>query len=505
MSNANLYALFETRFPKDRSSTFLETPEGDRWTYADLERMTGAYAAQLSEAGVRPGDRVAAQVEKSPQALFLYLACLRGGFIYLPLNTAYPERELSYFLSDAEPSVVVCRPESADAVARLAREHHVGNVLTLDERGEGTLKGDSGSGGVFPVAEVGPDHIAAILYTSGTTGRPKGAMLSHLNLSSNAEVLHKTWRFQPGDVLLHALPLFHTHGLFVACNTTLLNGSSMLFCSRFDVDTVKRLLPRAKVFMGVPTFYVRLLNDPGFGREHCKNMRLFISGSAPLLEQTFQEFRERTGHTILERYGMTECGMSTSNPVDGKRKAGTVGLPLEGVTLRVVDDAGKPVSSGEVGHIQFIGPNVFKGYWRNPEKTAEEFTDDGYFRSGDLGSLDEDGYVSISGRDKDLIISGGYNVYPKEVEMCIDELDEVAESAVIGLPHADFGEQVTAVVVPKVKGARLDGDRIMDALKSKLAGYKVPKQVFVVDSLPRNAMGKVQKNVLRERFSKEDQ
>ena len=502
MSNANLYALFEKHFPADREKDFIETPSGSKWSYADLDRFSGAYAAQLSGLGVRQGDRVAVQVEKSPHALFLYLACLRAGFIYLPLNTAYPERELAYFLSDAEPSAVVCRPGDADAMNRLAGEHGVSQVLTLDENGDGTLRGDDSAGAGFSTTVVAADDIAAILYTSGTTGRPKGAMLSHSNLSSNAEVLHRTWQFRSDDVLLHALPLFHTHGLFVACNTTLLNGTTMLFCNRFDVETVKRLLPRATVFMGVPTFYVRLLGDPDFGREHCKNIRLFVSGSAPLLEQTFHEFAKRTGHTILERYGMTECGMSTSNPFDGARKPGTVGLPLDGVELRVVDNSGKPLPPGEVGQIQFIGPNVFKGYWRNPEKTAEEFTSDGFFRSGDLGSVDADGYVSISGRDKDLIISGGYNVYPKEVELCVDELEGVAESAVIGLPHEDFGEQVTAVVVAQSDTARMDENKLIDALKNTLAGYKVPKQVFYVDALPRNAMGKVQKNLLREKFSK---
>jgi len=499
-ANANLYALFRDRFVARRGETALETPDGNTTTFRELDDAAARAAAALSAAGATPGDRVAVQVDKSPEALTLYLGCLRGGFVYLPLNTAYPEPELDYFIGDAEPAVVVCRPQSEAMVERLARAHGVAQVYTLDADGSGSLAlAQQTVTAQGQVVARGADDLAAILYTSGTTGHPKGAMLTHGNLYSNAEVLHRTWGFREGDVLLHALPLFHTHGLFVACNTSLLNASPMLFCPRFDVDTVKRLLPRATVFMGVPTFYVRLLADPEFGREHCANMRLFVSGSAPLLVQTFEEFRERTGHTILERYGMTECGMSTSNPLHGERRAGTVGLPLDGVSLRVVDDDARVLGPAEVGQIQFTGPNVFKGYWRNPEKTAEDFTQDGYFRSGDLGSVSEDGYVTISGRSKDLIISGGYNVYPKEVELCIDDLDGVTESAVIGLPHADFGEQVAAVVVAD-GSAPVAAEQVIVALKDKLAGYKVPKQVFVVDELPRNAMGKVQKNLLRDRF-----
>ncbi len=499
--NANLYAVLREAFQSRRSAAALETPDGGVITFRELDDGAARVAGALLAGGASPGDRVAVQVDKSPEALLLYLGCLRGGFVYLPLNTAYPERELDYFIGDAEPAVVVCRPESEAMVGRIAKARGVRTVYTLDGAGEGSLI--TAMMTVTALARVEPcagDDLAAILYTSGTTGRPKGAMLTHDNLSSNARVLHATWGFRDGDVLLHALPLFHTHGLFVACNTSLLNGSLMLFCPRFDVDTVKRLLPRATVFMGVPTFYVRLLADPDFGREHARNMRLFVSGSAPLLTQTFEEFRERTGHTILERYGMTECGMSTSNPLDGERRAGTVGRPLDGVKLRVVDDHDRPVKPGQVGNIQFIGPNVFKGYWRNPEKTAEEFTADGFFRSGDLGSLSDDGYVTISGRGKDLIISGGYNVYPKEVELCLDEIEGIAESAVIGVPHADFGEAVTAVVVPAMSAAAPDEAAVIAALKDKLAGYKVPKRVHFVDELPRNAMGKVQKNVLRDRF-----
>jgi malonyl-CoA/methylmalonyl-CoA synthetase len=497
--NANLYAILQHGFGRNMDALAVETPTGAQLSFAQLDQAAGRYASALSAAGARPGDRVAVQVEKSPEALVLYLASLRGGFVYLPLNTAYPEAELDYFLGDAEPAVVVCRADSLSMLERLGRQHGVKRVFTLGSEGDGTLPAAASDADELAVVLRSEGDPAAILYTSGTTGRPKGAVLTHRNLSSNARVLHDYWGFQPGDVLLHALPMFHTHGLFVACNTSLLNGTPMLFCPRFDVAEVMRLLPRATVFMGVPTFYVRLLADPGFDAALCAGMRVFVSGSAPLLAQTFDEFRERTGHTILERYGMTECGMSTSNPLHGERRAGTVGFPLPGVSLRVVDEQGREVPPGEIGSIEFTGPHVFTGYWRNPEKTAEEFTADGFFRSGDLGSVDERGYVSISGRGKDLIITGGYNVYPKEVERCLDDEPTVLESAVIGLAHADFGEQVTAVVVP-AQGEHPDEAALIESLKARLASYKVPKQVFVVDELPRNAMGKVQKNVLRERY-----
>ena len=503
MTNANLHARLEAHFPADRSATCLETPDGAVWTYADVEATSARYANLMRERGVTPGDRVAVQVEKSPRALILYLACLRAGAAYLPLNPAYPERELDYFLGDAQPRLVVARPESLDAIAGLCKRHHAGEPLTLGTDDDGTLvEASRAMPDRFDTAERGPGDLAALLYTSGTTGKPKGAMLSHANLFSNAQVLHEAWGFREGDVLLHMLPIYHTHGLFVACHTALLNGSPMIFCPRFDAAEACRLLPRATVFMGVPTFYVRLLAQAGFGAGRCENVRLFVSGSAPLLEQTFDEFRERTGHTILERYGMTECGMSTSNPLDGERRAGTVGLPLPGVDLRVAGDDGAPVAPGEVGEIEFKGPNVFSGYWRMPEKTAEEFTADGWFRSGDLGRIDEDGYVAIVGRGKDLVISGGLNVYPKEVELLIDKLDGVMESAVIGLPHADFGEQVTAVVVREQDADGPTEQSVIDALKADLAGFKVPKQVFFVDELPRNSMGKVQKSTLRERFGR---
>ncbi len=498
-ANANLYALLRRRFAGRLDTPAIETPDGKQLTYADVERESARFANRLLALGARAGDRVAVQVDKSPEALCLYLGCLRAGLIYLPLNTGYPERELEHFFSDAEPRVVVCRPKDVDMVGGLARRCGVASTVTLGEAGDGSLVEASQADDRFETVVCGGDDIAAILYTSGTTGKPKGAALSHDNLGSNAVTLHQVWGFCASDVLLHALPLFHTHGLFVACHCSLLNATPMLLLPRFDAAEVMRLMPRASVFMGVPTFYTRLLAMPEFGREQCGHMRLFVSGSAPLLEQTHREFVERTGHTILERYGMTECGMSTSNPLDGERKAGTVGLPLPGVSLRIVDDEGKAVATGEIGQIEFKGPNVFRGYWRNPDKTAEDFTDDGFFRSGDLGKLDEDGYVSIVGRDKDLIISGGYNVYPKEVELCIDELDGVSESAVIGVPDADFGERVTAVVV--AQSETLSEEAIISALRPVLAGYKIPKRIFFLEELPRNAMGKVQKNVLRERFT----
>jgi len=503
MNDANVYTLLEAHFPPDRSTACLETPDGAVWTWADVEATSARYAGLMRERGVEAGDRVAVQVEKSPRALVLYLACLRAGAVYLPLNPAYPERELDYFLGDAEPRMVVARPEHLNAVAGLCGRHGIGEPLTLGTHEDGTLVEASRSmPDTFDTVERHPGDLAALLYTSGTTGKPKGAMLTHANLFSNAQVLHEAWGFRARDVLLHMLPIFHTHGLFVACHTSLLNGSPMIFCPRFDAAEACRLLPRATVFMGVPTYYVRLLGEAGFGTEQCSNVRLFVSGSAPLLEQTFEEFRERTGHTILERYGMTECGMSTSNPLDGERRAGTVGLPLPGVDLRVAGDDGAPAGPGEVGGIEFKGPNVFSGYWRMPEKTAEEFTADGYFRSGDLGWISEDGYIAIVGRGKDLVISGGLNVYPKEVELLIDKLDGVMESAVIGLPHPDFGEQVTAVVVREAGATGPTEQSVIGTLKADLAGFKVPKQVFFADELPRNSMGKVQKSVLRERLAR---
>jgi malonyl-CoA/methylmalonyl-CoA synthetase len=500
--NANLYALFAARFPQDRSALFLEADNGERYRYVDLERETARLASYLTGLGVARGERVAVQVEKSPQALFLYLACLRAGLVYLPLNSAYQEGEVTYFLENAEPKVVVARPKSLRWLRPIADRLGIEQVFSLDENGQGTLMdGAATAANGFATVENTPDDLAAILYTSGTTGRSKGAMITHRNLSSNALVLHRFWGFKPQDVLLHTLPLFHVHGLFVACHCVLLNGSSMIFHRKFDAKAVLRDLPRATVFMGVPTYYSRLLGEAGFNREACRHVRLFISGSAPLLPETFSEFQQRTGHTILERYGMTETGMLTSNPLDGARIGGTVGVALPGVSVRVVDDDNRELRAGEVGHIQVKGENVLSGYWRMPEKNKEEFTSDGYFKTGDMGKADVKGYFSIVGRSKDLVICGGYNVYPKEIELLIDELPDVAESAVIGLPHPDFGEAVVAVIVTKKGGNALTEESVIASLKQRLANFKVPKRVYFVDDLPRNAMGKVQKNELRKRYA----
>lgn len=498
----NLYNLFRERFPESLTRPFIETPAGGRYSYSDLERESARYARFLTGLGLQPGDRVAVQIEKSPAAVFLYLGCLRAGLIYLPLNPAYRAAEIEYYLDDAEPGAVVCRPSDLSGMRELAAPRGLKHVYTLDADGQGTLTGESRSlGDEFDTCRVSPDDTAVLLYTSGTTGRPKGAMITHGNLAANALALHQVWGWRPDDVLLHALPLFHIHGLFVACHCVLLNGTKMILLPKFDVPAIMRLLPKATVFMGVPTFYTRLLAEPTFNRDVCSHMRLFISGSAPLLPQTFDEFRQRTGHTILERYGMTETGMNTSNPLDGPRHPGTVGKPLPGVSVRIVNDRDQPLPAGEVGQLQVKGDNVFKGYWRRPEKTAEDFTADGYFRTGDLARLDNDGYVSIVGRAKDLIITGGLNVYPKEIETCIEKLDGVVESAVIGAPHPDFGEAVVAVVVRAPGREDVTEAGLLTALKRLIAGYKVPKRVFFVPELPRNTMGKVQKNLLRERYT----
>jgi len=505
--NANLYDLFHSRFPENRASCCIETGCGRQYSWDDMDRASARIANLLASLDLPADARVAVQVEKSPEAVMLYLATLRAGLIYLPLNTAYRASEIEYFLQDAAPSVVVCSPGNLDWVQPLARQAGTMHVFTLDELRNGRNSGsllDSAAGCAdhFDTVSRDADQLAAILYTSGTTGRSKGAMLSHGNLASNALVLRDYWRWQADDVLLHALPLFHIHGLFVACNGALVNGSKMIFLPRFDSAEVVRQLPRATVFMGVPTYYTRLLDDAAFDRAASANIRLFISGSAPLLPATFDAFRERTGHTILERYGMSETAMLSSNPYDGTRIPGSVGMPLPGVAIRTVGKDGQACSVDEIGDIQVRGLNVFKGYWRMPEKTAEEFTADGYFKTGDVGRFDANGYLWIVGRSKDLIISGGYNVYPKEVEAVIDAMDGVLESAVIGVPHADFGEAVVAVVVPDpASNAVLDEDGIIASLKQTIANFKVPKQVHVIDELPRNAMGKVQKNLLRSRFA----
>ncbi|MDH5359709.1 MAG: malonyl-CoA synthase [Gammaproteobacteria bacterium] len=499
---SNIYSIFADHFPANQSRDFLETVDGEHYSYAQLEQYSAQLASLLTgPMQLQKGDRVAVQVEKSPQVLFLYLACLRAGLIYLPLNTAYTESELAYFVENAEPSLVVCRPGSEALFARIAETTPIAHIRSLDEQGQGDLILEAAKQPAeFTTVSCEDTDIAVILYTSGTTGRPKGAMISHGALAANGLSLVNYWGWSESDVLLHALPIFHIHGLFVACHTVLLSGSKMLFIPKFDADQMIELLPRATAMMGVPTFYTRLLLNKNFTRDVCSNMRLFISGSAPLLEQTFYDFRERSGHTILERYGMTETGMNTSNPLDDERLPGTVGFPLPGVDARIVDDAGKAVANGEVGNLQVRGANVFAGYWRMPEKTAEEFTEDGYFKTGDMAKMNEQGYISIVGRDKDMVITGGFNVYPKEIELVIDELPGVLESAVIGLPHPDFGEAVSAVVVAKDPSKLLSEAEMIQSLKKELAGFKVPKRIFIVEALPRNTMGKVQKNLLREQY-----
>ena len=462
--------------------------------------MSARYAGALRSLDVTQGDRVLVQVDKSPHALLLYLATLRIGAIFVPLNTAYTPTEVAYFLGDARPRLFVARPETEDDLCQIA--HDAGaTLLTFDTEGEGSLADAmTNAEPVEEIASTDANDIASIIYTSGTTGRSKGAMLSHDNLASNALTLIDLWGFREADVLLHALPIYHVHGLFVAVHCAMLCGISMRFLERFDPDEVMRQLPAITVMMGVPTFYTRLLQTSDFNQGNCERVRLFISGSAPLLEQTWQAFFGQTGQRILERYGMSEAIMIASNPLEGERVPGTVGYALPNVTIRICDNQNQPVAAGETGVLQMQGPNVFKGYWQMPEKTAREFTDDGFFISGDMAKMDEHGRIHIVGREKDLVISGGLNIYPKEIEEAIDALDGVSETAIIGVPHADLGEGLVAVICPKA-GFEIKPEAMITTLKSRLAGFKVPRKIFTVDRLPRNAMGKVQKNVLREQFA----
>jgi malonyl-CoA/methylmalonyl-CoA synthetase len=498
--NANLFSrLFDDLDNPARLA--IEMLDGTRISYGDLIALAGQTANVLVDAGVKPGDRVAAQTEKSVPALVLYLATVRAGAVYLPLNTAYTLNELEYFIGDAEPSLVVCDPSREAGIGAIARKINA-RVMTLGADGKGSLTDAAAKAKPeFTTVARAKDDLAAILYTSGTTGRSKGAMLTHDNLASNSFSLVDYWRFTDKDVLIHALPIYHTHGLFVASNVTLFARASMIFLPKFDPDLIIKLMARATVMMGVPTFYVRLLQSPALTKQAASHMRVFISGSAPLLADTHREWEARTGFAILERYGMTETNMNTSNPYDGPRVPGAVGHPLPGVSVRVTDpETGKELARDSIGMIEVKGPNVFKGYWRMPEKTKAEFRDDGFFITGDLGKIDPDGYVHILGRGKDLVISGGFNVYPKEIESEIDAMPGVIESAVIGVPHADFGEGVTAVVVCG-KDVKVDEASVLHALDGRLAKFKMPKRVFVVDELPRNAMGKVQKNILRDTYA----
>jgi malonyl-CoA/methylmalonyl-CoA synthetase len=508
MAEHNLFAALRAAFPKDLDSTAVETETGLLYSWRDLDRATAMVANLLASLNLPAGSRIAAHTEKSVEAMVLYLATLRAGYVYLPLNTAYQSAEVEYFIGNAEPAVVVCASRNFGWVSKIAFKAGTQYVFTLDEDRTGSLlERASTHSDVHAAAQRQANDLAAIVYTSGTTGRSKGAMLSHGNLLSNAKVLKTYWGWKKGDVLIHALPIFHVHGLFVGIHGALLNGSKMVWLSKFDPKTVLAHMAHATVFMGVPTLYVRLLAEPGLTREATRNMRLFIAGSAPLLLETFKEWTARTGHTILERYGMSETVMLTSNPYtadarhqqQSERRGATVGFPLPGVELRVAgqDDAALPV--GEIGGIQVRGPNVFAGYWRMPEKTAEEFTADGFFKTGDMGQVDARGYVHIVGRSKDLIISGGYNVYPAEIESYINEMPGVAESALVGVPHPDFGEVGVALVIAK-PGAQVQADTIVATLKKQLANFKTPKHCAVVSELPRNAMGKVQKNLLRAQY-----
>jgi malonyl-CoA/methylmalonyl-CoA synthetase len=505
--NDNFFCALRAGFPADLDATAVETADTApplHYTWRDLERGSAMLANLLGSLELPPQSRIAVTAGKSVEALMLYLAVLRAGHVHLPLNSAYQAAELAYFVGDAEPAVLVCAERDFGWASTLAFQAGVRNVFTLDDDRSGTLlqRAAFHSDRHEPVPRAA-DDLAAIVYTSGTTGRSKGAMLSHGNLLAGAQVLLQAWCWQAGDVLVHALPLFHVHGLFVATHCALLGGSRMLWFNRFSAREVARRLPEASVFMGVPTLYVRLLAEPAFTRACAAGMRLFISGSAPMLAETFSAFQAHSGHTVLERYGMSETLMLTSNPCapPEARRAGSAGMPLPGVGLRVCGADGRPLPAGQTGGVEVRGPNVFAGYWRMPQRTAEDFTPDGWFRTGDLGWLSADGYLTLVGRSKDLIISGGYNVYPAEVEGYLNAVAGVAESAVVGVPHPDFGEAVVAVVVAR-PGATLDAASLIAGLKAQIAGFKVPKQVVVAADLPRNAMGKVQKKLLREQHQR---
>jgi malonyl-CoA/methylmalonyl-CoA synthetase len=499
-SNANLYVSFQKQFLQHADKVALATTTDITYTYSNLDRESARLAKYLTDLGIQSGDRISVQVEKSPEALCLYLACLRAGFVFHPLNTGYRENELEYYFSDVEPAAIICDCSAIDVMWRLANNINVTKVLTLNADGSGSLIEESrNTADEFGVVSRQHDDMAALLYSSGTTGVPKGIMLTHENLLVNAQSLIKYWGFTEQDVLFHTLPIFHVHGLFVALGCVFLSGASMRWTAAYDAKQTVNYLSQCTVMMGVPTYYTRLLALPDFTSDVTANIRLFISGSAPLLEETFIQFEERTGHRILERYGMTETNMNTSNPLQGERKPGTVGLPLPGVEVRIVNDDGEILPSGEIGNLQVRGKNVFKGYWKMPEKTEEDFTRDKFFNTGDKGRIDDDGYVAIVGRAKDMVITGGLNVYPKEIELVIDDIDGILESAVIGVPHSDFGEAVVAVIVSADEECPQE-KMLISTLKEQLAGFKLPKRVVVLEELPRNTMGKVQKNILRDQF-----
>ncbi|MGE4651363.1 MAG: AMP-binding protein [Myxococcota bacterium] len=499
MTSSNLYALLRSRFPREPGALCLLPEAGEALSYTEVDLQSARLAGRLHGLGVRPGERILAQVPKSPAAVILYLACLRAGFVYVPLNDAYTDEEVRAFLVDAEPRLLVCDPARAPGLAAAARKAGVDHLLDLDAEGGGSLWGDGSDAPLGDVHESVEGDVAALLYTSGTTGRPKGAMLTHANLASNALALHALWGFEAGERVLHALPLYHAHGLFVALHTALLNASPIRLLPRFDAARVVARLPEAAVFMGVPTHYTRLLERPELDRACCRSLRVCVSGSAPLLARTHAEFEARTGQRILERYGMTETGMITSNPWRGDRVPGTVGYALPGVEVRVVGESGAPLPDGEVGVLEVRGPNVCAGYWGMPERTRQEFRADGFFITGDLACRATDGRIRLVGRARDLVISGGLNVHPAEVERELDALPGVRESAVIGAPHPDFGEGVVAVVVSE--GARPGEAELREALSGRLASFKQPKRIFFQEALPRNAMGKVRKEELRDLYA----
>ena len=499
----NLYSVYREGFPADLSTTCVELRNGSTISYGDLEDQSSQYANGFSNLGLKSGDRVSVQVNKSPEVLFIYLACLRSNLIFHPLNTAYKDNELSFLLGDANPSLFICEKEVYEKIDSLNLEQMPNHIFTLHKNDKDSIQAVK-LGGIHEVVDCSEEDTAALLYSSGTTGRPKGIMLTHGNISSNAKTLKDAWEFSEDDCLLHALPIYHVHGLFVALGCVFLSGSKMLWLYNFEVNEVLSQLPRCTVMMGVPTYYTRLINNKGLTSKVTRNLRVFISGSAPLLEETFMDFNSITGHKILERYGMTETNIISSNPINGKRKSGTVGLPLKGQMVRIVDDKNKPVRVDEIGNIQVKGPNVFKSYWKLSQKSKEDFSSDDYFNTGDQGYFDDDGYLVIVGRNKDMIITGGLNVYPKEVETFIDKMAGVYESAVIGLEDNDLGERVVAVIV-KDENSKVLEENIISDMKGEMAGFKVPKQIFFTNELPRNAMGKVQKNFLRDKYNQESE
>ena len=495
----NLYLRYREGFPKDLSTPCIELKDGSIISYKELEDQSSQYANGFSNLGLKPGDRISVQINKSPEVLYIYLACLRSNLIFHPLNTAYKDHELSFLLEDADPALFICEKEVYEKIDSLNLKHPPSHIFTIQIQDKDSIQAIK-LAGIHEVVDCSEEDTAALLYSSGTTGRPKGIMLTHGNIGSNAMSLKEAWEFTANDCLLHALPIYHVHGLFVALGCVFLSGSKMLWLDNFEVNEVLNQLPKCTVMMGVPTYYTRLINNKGLTSEVTQNLRIFISGSAPLLEETFMDFYSITGHKILERYGMTETNIISSNPISGKRKSGTVGLPLEGQQVRIINNDSEPVGADEIGNIQVKGPNVFKGYWKLAKKSKEDFSLDNFFNTGDQGYFDKDGYLIIVGRNKDMIISGGLNVYPKEIESFIDKIEGVYESAVIGLEDADFGERVVAVIV-KDENSKVIEENIISDMKLQMAGYKVPKQIFFSNELPRNAMGKVQKNFLRDKYN----